>query len=137
MSHTFTNPENAELDRIWPLGQKLKVSDGGKIIVVGKHDYDELMGTLSMLYGMPIVQEKSTKTRLNEFMGMVLVPSYSIEKGFYFGSEDLFFRETQDNKKSKTRELAEKLANAHVGYTRDETVDYIEKILTEHDSEPT
>jgi len=105
------------------------------VCVIGKHDFDELMATLSMVYGMPIVHEKSTEHRLREYMGMVLVPSYSVEQGFYFGSEDQFFREQQETKQSKERELAEKIAdNIGQNVYRDRTylIEAVEKVLKEH-----
>lgn len=38
MKHTFTDPDLAELDRIWPLGQLLTVPDNGTILVAGAYE---------------------------------------------------------------------------------------------------
>lgn len=38
MKHDFTEPDLAELDRIWPIGQMLAVSDKGAIIVAGAYE---------------------------------------------------------------------------------------------------
>jgi len=38
MTHTFTDPDLIELDRIWPLGQKLVMPDGGTILVAGAYE---------------------------------------------------------------------------------------------------
>jgi len=37
MSHTFSDPDLAELDRIWPLGGQLVVPDGGRVLVAGAY----------------------------------------------------------------------------------------------------
>ncbi len=37
MSHTLTDPDLAELDRIWPLGRQLNIPDGGKVLVAGAY----------------------------------------------------------------------------------------------------
>jgi FkbM family methyltransferase len=54
MSHTFTDPDLAELDRIWPLGRQLVVPEHGDIIVVGAYEgrymayFRELFPTASL-----------------------------------------------------------------------------------------
>lgn len=37
MSHIFTDPDLAELDRIWPVGQMLSVPTGGTILIAGAY----------------------------------------------------------------------------------------------------
>jgi len=37
-NHTFTDPDLAELDRIWPLGRQLVVPDDGTIVVAGAYE---------------------------------------------------------------------------------------------------
>lgn len=37
MTHTFTDPDLIELDRIWPLGQLLEVPEHGSIVVAGAY----------------------------------------------------------------------------------------------------
>jgi len=37
MNHVFTDPDLAELDRIWPLGRQLVVPEGGKVLVAGAY----------------------------------------------------------------------------------------------------
>ena len=37
-NHVFTDPDLQELDRIWPLGQKLVVPDGGRVLVAGAYE---------------------------------------------------------------------------------------------------
>jgi hypothetical protein len=38
MKHIFTEPDLIALDNIWPLGQRLDVSDGGTIVVAGAYE---------------------------------------------------------------------------------------------------